>query len=87
MYGKITYKGQEIHACCTRQNLVDAYIMCRLFPAAICKNCGEVTGVFGAVREWIFRFFFAPFWDGQVLIPKELMSDDELERIERFNNG
>lgn len=85
MYGKMTYKGKELIACCARPNLADAYIMNRLFPAVICKNCGEVTGVFGNIKIWIFTIFFQPFWDGRVWVVKEQVTDKDMKRIKEFS--
>lgn len=84
MFGKVNYNGQQIHACCTRPDYARAFIMYRFFPAVVCKNCGEATGVWGTVKEFIFKLFFAPFWNGEVYIDKSDVTDADLERIERF---
>lgn len=84
MYGKMKYKGTELQACCARPKLADAFIMNKFFPAVICKNCGEVTGIMGTIREWIFRLFFQPFWDGMVMVPIEQVTEKDLDRIKKF---
>lgn len=87
MYGKTKALGVEIDACCTRPSYADGFIMHKWFPAAVCRNCGEVISTWGWLREWIFRLFLWPFWDGAVHVDFEQVSDEEIERIESFNRG
>lgn len=85
MFGKAIARGTQIHACCTKPNFVNAYIWFKFFPAVMCKNCGEITGPLGSiVRDKIFQWFFAPFWNGKVWVDQSQLSKENWDRIMQF---
>lgn len=85
MFGRVVYRGVEFEACCTKPRYADAYVFCKLFPAAVCKNCGEVILLCGPIKDFIFRWFFQPFWNGRVLVVKSQVTPEEMTRIREFN--
>lgn len=85
MYGKTKANGIEFDACCTRPSYADGFIIHKWFPALTCRNCGEVISPWVWLREWVFRFFLWPFWDGFVHVDVEHVSKEDIERIESFN--
>lgn len=63
--------------CCThyRESGYDfGYIMLPIFKVRVCRNCGDVKAIWGAVADVLFMLFFRWFWNGNVH-----MTGDKLE--------
>jgi hypothetical protein len=85
MYGTITHKNHTLTACCARPDFADGYIMHRIFPAVLCKSCGEITATMHPILRWVFALFVYPFWRGGMWVEGDQITEEELEKIERMN--